>query len=117
MSRNGSSRDKTKKPSARTSRPSTSGSGWSQKSAAPARNFQPDPPRDPYGLYERRLAVLAKEFDYYLPDLVDEWDHRAAIRQYDGEVSREDANELAMADVEAWLKQRRPQRALFEEAA
>jgi len=58
--------------------------------------------------------MLAKRCHINLADLLDDWDHRAAVREYLGEYTRAEANELAYQDVE---KQHAPQSEMFDEEA
>lgn len=59
--------------------------------------------RDPDGVWHRRCRALADDLDLDVCDVLDEWNERAAVREYLGEASREDANRLAFADVEERL--------------
>lgn len=63
-----------------------------------ARARRANPPRDPTGVHHEALAELAHRFDRDVVDLVDLWDERAAIREYDG-AERRAAERLAVEDV------------------
>ena len=58
--------------------------------------------------YYERCAELARAVGLEPCDVMDDWDERAAIRQYDGNVSRDEAERLAFLDVlERYERQRR----------
>jgi hypothetical protein len=69
-----------------------------------------DATRDPDGAYHRRCRELADLAGVDVSDVLDEWEERAAVREYLGETSRDEANRLAMADV---IERLRPQRMLL----
>jgi hypothetical protein len=58
------------------------------------------PPRDPTGRYHELARALADEVDADVADVLDEFDARAASRQYDGEASQDEAERLGWADTE-----------------
>lgn len=58
-----------------------------------------DPPRDPLGIHFAALSALAQEHGFDLADMLDEFDERAAVRQYDAGVTRTEAERLAEEDV------------------
>jgi len=68
------------------------------------------PPRDPTGEYHARLRELADRHEIDVGDLLDEFDERAAVREYCGETDRAAAERLAFADVQQRLE---PQRSLL----
>ena len=68
------------------------------------------PPRDPTGEYHARLRELADLHHLEVGDLLDEFDERAAVREYCGEADRATAERLACADVQERLE---PQRSLI----
>jgi len=49
--------------------------------------------------YYERCAELARAVGLEPCDVMDDWDERAAIRQYDGNVSRDEAERLAFLDI------------------
>lgn len=63
----------------------------------------PDPPRDPYGDWERAVRALAREAGVDPVALLEEWDERAAIACYLGEQDVESANAFAFDLVRARL--------------
>ncbi len=67
--------------------------------AARARKAQP--PRDPTGEHHEACAEIAKATGRDVYEIVDCWDERASMRQYDGNADRESAERLAMDDVRA----------------
>jgi hypothetical protein len=69
-----------------------------------------DATRDPDGSFHRRCRELADELELDVGDVLDEWDERAAVREYLGGTTRAEANRLALVDVEERL---RPQRNLL----
>lgn len=58
-----------------------------------------NPPRDPDGSCHEEIAAIARETGRDVADMLDIWDERAAIRQYDGETDRYEAERLAVEDV------------------
>jgi hypothetical protein len=81
--------------------------------AAPAAlSHPPAESRDPHGDYTRRIVELAKRVGKYPAFLAEEWDERAAVREYCGGVSRREANEAAWADL---LDRYEPQPRLLED--
>lgn len=60
-----------------------------------------NPPRDPDGSCHEAIAEIAHAIGRDVCDLLDVWDERAAIRQYDGETNRHEAERLAVEDVRA----------------
>jgi len=69
-----------------------------------------DRTRDPDGWYHRACRALADEVGAEVGHVLDEWEERAAVREYCGETPREEANRLALEDVRDRL---RPQRRLL----
>ena len=65
--------------------------------AARARAAQP--PCDPTGEHHAAIAEVAQRSGRDVVDLLDLWDERAAIREYEGEASRADAEREAAAEV------------------
>lgn len=57
------------------------------------------PPRDPTGEWHRRLAALSQEKDIDFDALVEDWDYRAAVLEYDANSSRAEAERLAFEAV------------------
>ena len=49
--------------------------------------------------YYERCAELARAVGLDPCDVMDDWDEHAAIRQYDGNVSRDEAERLAFLDI------------------
>lgn len=74
--------------------------------AARARAAQP--PRDPTGEYHVAMAEVARASGRDVVDLLDLWDERAAIREYDGGASRADAEREAAAEVRALFAPEQP---------
>lgn len=64
-----------------------------------ARARAAQPPRDPSGEHHQAIREIADESGRDVVDLLDLWDERAATRQYDGNLSRADAERLAVDDV------------------
>ena len=48
------------------------------------------------------VRTLARRFGVDEADLVERWSERAAVREYDGGMTREQAETAALADVRAW---------------
>lgn len=67
-------------------------------SAAPARTIRPEPPRDER--WQGAVRELAKRTGRNAEDLLDQWDERAAVREYLGNVTRDEAERLAFEDVQ-----------------
>lgn len=57
--------------------------------------------------YSYQLAALAMEFQVVAADLVEMWSERAAIREYEGNMTREAAEKAALGDVREALENRR----------
>lgn len=57
------------------------------------------PPRDPTGEWHRSIAALAQETGRELDALLDEWDERAAVYEYDAKETRAEAERLAFEAV------------------
>lgn len=73
-----------------------------------ARARAAQPQRDPTGEHHAEIAAIAREAGRDVADLLDEWDERAAIREYDGRTDRAEAERLAVEDVRsAYQRQRR----------
>jgi hypothetical protein len=75
--------------------------------AARARAAQPQ--RDPTGEHHATIAEVAQRSGRDVVDLLDLWDERAAIREYDGEASRADAEREAAAEVEQMFAPKQPE--------
>lgn len=58
-----------------------------------------NPPQDPTGECHCALAEIADRCGRDVGELVDEWHERAASREYLGELTRDEAERLAVADV------------------
>jgi hypothetical protein len=58
------------------------------------------PPRDPTGRHHATIGDVAQRTGRDVDELLDLWDERAAIREYDGAASRADAEREAAAEVE-----------------
>lgn len=52
---------------------------------------------------DRQLHALARTYGVHPEDVVDEFNHRAAILEYDAGMSRADAEAAALVEVQAWL--------------
>jgi hypothetical protein len=59
------------------------------------------PPQDPTGEHHVAIAEIAERTGKDVAELLDLWDERAAIRQYEGCADRAEAERLAVVDVEA----------------
>jgi hypothetical protein len=59
------------------------------------------PAQDPTGEHHVSIAAIARASGRDVVELLDLWDERAAIRQYDGGQSRADAEAGAVTDIEA----------------
>lgn len=59
------------------------------------------PPQDPTGEYHERIADLAQRTGRDIVELLDMWDERAAMRQYEGCTDRATAERGATAELEA----------------
>lgn len=57
------------------------------------------PKTDVTGEHVAMLCALAKRLGLDHVELIEEWDERAAVREYDGEMSRHEAERLAAEDV------------------
>lgn len=64
-----------------------------------ARARSKSPPQDPTGACHCALAEIAKQSGRDVGELVDEWHERAAVREYLGGVTRDEAERLAVTDV------------------
>lgn len=63
-------------------------------------------PRDPTGEWHEACAEIARAAHVDAGDVLDDWSHRAAIREYEAGVTRADAERLAVDDVrEQYLRQ------------
>jgi len=54
---------------------------------------------DPTGVHHLAISELAHRLGLDVADMLDDWDHFAAIRQYDGAMPRDVAERLAVDDV------------------
>lgn len=61
------------------------------------------PSRDPSGACHEAIAALAAETGRDVVDLLDTWDERASIREYDGCADRAEAERLAVEDVRSMV--------------
>ncbi len=66
-----------------------------------ARAKAKQPPQDPTGEHHATIAEIAERTGRDVVELLDEWDERAAIRQYDGCADRAEAERMAVIDIEA----------------
>lgn len=66
-----------------------------------ARSRAAQPTRDPTGEYHVAMAEVARVSGRDVVELLDIWDERAAIREYDGTASRADAEREAADEVAA----------------
>jgi hypothetical protein len=66
-----------------------------------------DPSRDPNDGWHRVCRALADECGLDVADVLDEWEERAAVREYCGETDRALANRLAFDDVLDRLRRQR----------
>lgn len=110
----------TKKTQSRaTSRPSSGGATSRGNSAKSPQKptLEPPPDRDPGGQWERAVRQLARDAGTDPDHLVEEFDERAAILTYLGEMDLHVANATAFEHVKARLFPPAPQPLLFEEAA
>ncbi len=57
------------------------------------------PPRDPSGAHHASCVNIARAAGVQPDVVLDSWDERASHRQYDGNVSRDEAERLAVDDV------------------
>lgn len=64
-----------------------------------ARARAANPPRDPTGEHHEAMAELAERIGRDVVELLDVWDERAALREYEGEIVRAEAERLAVLDV------------------
>jgi hypothetical protein len=55
-----------------------------------------NPPRDPDGTCHEALSELARETGRDVCDLLDDWDEQAALLEYEGNVTRHDAESRAV---------------------
>lgn len=60
-----------------------------------------NPPRDPSGEHHEAIAEIARAVGVDVSDMLDDWDHRAAVMEYDGYVSRAEAERIAVEDIRA----------------
>jgi len=65
-------------------------------------------PRDPTGEHHAAIAELAQRSGRDVDELLDLWDERAAIREYDGAVSRAIAEREAVAEVQQMFAPQQP---------
>lgn len=73
-----------------------------------ARARAAQPPRDPDGRWHEAIAELARKHGKDMHDLLDTWDERTALRQWDGGYTQHDAERLAFDDlVDIVVPQRR----------
>lgn len=66
-----------------------------------ARARSKSPPRDPTGEHHEAIAEIARASGRDIVELLDLWDERAAIREYDGCTDRARAEADAVIDIEA----------------
>jgi hypothetical protein len=66
-----------------------------------ARAKAKNPPQDPTGEHHESIAKIARHIGRDTCTLLDEWDERAAIRQYEGGQDRASAERDAVTDIEA----------------
>lgn len=66
-----------------------------------ARARAANPRRDPTGEHHASIALIAKHCGRDVVELLDLWDERAAIREYDGCADRAKAESDAVTDIEA----------------
>lgn len=66
-----------------------------------ARARAKNPPQDPTGQHHVAIAEIARLAGMDVAALLDEWDERAAIRQYEGCSDRATAERDAVTDIEA----------------
>ncbi len=64
-----------------------------------ARARAANPPRDPTGACHAALADLAASTGRDIDELLEWFDERAGVREYDGNVSRDEAERAAVKDV------------------
>lgn len=57
------------------------------------------PPRDPTGEHHAACAAIARASGRDVVDVLDTWDERAAVREWDGAMTRVDAERAAVDDV------------------
>ena len=66
-----------------------------------ARAKAASPPRDPTGQHHEDVATIARAVGRDVVEMLDEWDERAAIKEYEGGIARADAEEQAVVDMQA----------------
>ena len=71
-----------------------------------ARRARP-PQRDPTGEHHDAIAQIAADAGRNVADLMDEFDERAAVREYLGHFPRAEAERLAVEDVRSAYARRR----------
>ena len=59
------------------------------------------PPRDPTGRHHAEVCEIARKIGSDPCFLLDEWDERSAIREYLGNVTRNEAESRAIDDIRA----------------
>ncbi len=64
-----------------------------------ARARAASPPRDPTGVHHEAMADLARSSGRDVVDMLDLWDERSAMRQYEGCVDRATAERDAAAEL------------------
>ncbi len=57
------------------------------------------PGSDPSGVHTEEICALSKRLGLDHVELLDAWSEHAALREYDGELSRAEAERLAVEDV------------------
>lgn len=77
-----------------------------ERMRAAAVGYAKPPGSDPTGAHHAACRDIADEAGVDVTLVVEDWSHRAAIRQYDGNVTQADAERLAVDDVrEQYVKQ------------
>jgi len=71
-----------------------------------ARRARP-PQRDPTGEHHEACAELARECGVKVDDVLDDWDHAAAIIEYERGADRDTAERVAMEQTRAMYQRRR----------
>lgn len=66
-----------------------------------ARARAKNPPQDPTGEHHEAIAEIARAAGRDVVEMLDCWDERAAIRQYEGGADRATAERDAVTDIEA----------------
>lgn len=71
-------------------------------------SYAKPPGSDPTGAHHAACRDIADEAGVDVADVLDAWSERAAVRQYDGNVSIDEAERLAVDDVRSqYVKQLR----------